>query len=33
VPAAAVILGGQALFVVNGRKACVDYILLKKNKN
>jgi hypothetical protein len=25
VPAAAVIRGGRALFILNGRKGCVDY--------
>jgi len=29
VPAAAVIRGGRALFILNGRKGCVDYFLLK----
>ena len=31
-PAAAVILRGLALIVVNGRKACVDDKLFKKKK-
>ena len=27
VPAAAVIRGGRVLFILNGRKGCVDYFL------